>query len=514
MIVFRLALFAITVSAIAQSFDSAEIVLSPPATNQTMTGGLAVAGRYDLHHATMLDLIRTAWNIDANAVIGGPAWLESDRFEVSAKYSPPATPDAVQSMLQNLLKDRFHLKIRDDRRPLPVLALTAAKHTQLKQADSEDGDCAQTQISAVIAGEVRKAAVVCHSVTMAAFASRLKTIGGSYISYPVIDRTGLTGAWDFQLSWTAQQLLGIAGADGLTLSDAIGKQLGLKLESVTETMPVVIVESVDRIPTGVTATAKALPAEFEVAEIKPSEPGTQERSQFLPGGRIDFRAVTLKTLIQLAWEMNSDDELVGLPKEMDEQRFSILAKAPGDTRAADKSNGPPIDIAALRVMLRALLIDRFRMKTHDEERPVTAYALLAEKPKLTKADPEGRTSCKRALGNAPTGETHISTWSLTCKNTTMAQLAVELQQNTMADVMHPVFDGTGIEGAWDFALTWTPRNIAPKNQARADGSASDPIGDLTLEQALEKQLGLKLDLTKHAAQALVIDHIEPQPTNN
>jgi uncharacterized protein (TIGR03435 family) len=103
---------------------------------------------------------------------------------------------------------------------------------------------------------------------------------------------------------------------------------------------------------------------------------------------------------------------------------------------------------------------------------------------------------------------------MTCKNTTMAQFAAELQQGAMADVMHPVFDGTGIEGAWDFTLTWTPRSLAPKNQLRADGSASDPIGDLTLEQALEKQLGLKLELTKHPAQTLVIDHIEPQPTAN
>ncbi len=479
-----------------------------------MTGGLAIAGRYELHHATMLDLIRTAWNIDSDAVIGGPDWLESDRFEVSAKFSPPTTPDSAHTMLQRLLKDRFHLRIREDRRPLPAIALTAAKRTQLKQSESEGGECTQTQISAVIAGEVRKATVVCHSMTMSAFAARLKTIGGSYIARPVIDRTGLTGAWDFQFNWTAQQLLRIAGADGLTLSDAFEKQLGLKLDATAETMPVVIVESVDRTPIGVTATAKPLPAEFEVAEIKPSEPGSQERSTFLPGGRIDFRAVTLKTLIQLAWEIASDDQLIGFPKEMDEQRFSILAKAPGDTRAADTANGPPIDISALRVMLRALLIDRFGMKTHDEERPVPTYTLLAAKPKLTKADPEGRTSCKRALGNAATGETHISTWSLTCKNTTMAQFATELQQNTMADVLHPVFDSTGIEGAWDFTLTWTPRNIAPKNQVHADGSASDPVGDLTLEQALEKQLGLKLELTKHAAKALVIDHIEPQPTDN
>jgi len=447
MVVCRLALFAIAASAAAQSFDSAEIVLSPPATNQTMTGGIAIAGRYEIHHATMLDLIRTAWNIDPDAVIGGPPWLETDRFEVNAKFSPATTPAAVQTMLQNLLKDRFHLKIRADRRPLPAIALTAAKRTQLKQSESEGGECRQTQISAVISGEVRKAIAVCHGITMAAFASNLKTIGGSYITHPVIDRTGLTGAWDFQFSWTAQQLLGIAGADGLTLSDALEKQMGLKLDATTEAMPVVVIEGVDRTPVGVTPAANAPPAEFEAAEIKPSEPGTQERAQFLPGGRIDFRAVTLKTLIQLAWEIASDDQLIGLPKEMDEQRFSILAKAPGDTRAAESANGPPIDIPTLRVMLRALLIDRFRMKTHYEERLVPAYTLLAAKPKLTKAAPEGRTSCKRALGNAATGETHISTWSLTCKNTTMAQFATELRQNTMADVLHPVFDSTGIDGA-------------------------------------------------------------------
>ncbi len=254
--------------------------------------------------------------------------------------------------------------------------------------------------------------------------------------------------------------------------------------------------------------------EFEAADIRPSEPGTQERATFPPGGRIDFRASTLKDLIRFAWNIHSGNQISGLPENLGEQRFNVLAKAPAETQRAQSANGPPMDIEALRVMMRAMLVDRFHLKAHDEEQSISVDALIAAKPKLAPADPEGRSGCKQSMGDAGSAETRVSTFSYTCKNTTMAQLAETLQKGSMADLTRSVVDATGLTGAWDFTLSWTPRVLAPKNNKAASDAAPDPDLGLTLEEALEKQLGLKLEVQKRPAQVLVIDHIDPGPTDN
>ena len=91
-----------------------------------------------------------------------------------------------------------------------------------------------------------------------------------------------------------------------------------------------------------------------------------------------------------------------------------------------RGNQPPLDIDALRLMLRAVIIDRFKLTTHVEDKPMDAYTLLADKPKLKKADPpesyelEGRSGAGwqgPAEGNSALGRL------VTCQNMTMAQLA-------------------------------------------------------------------------------------------
>ncbi len=94
------------------SFDVADVHVSPrgnwaktPAN--AMHGGFLNAGRYELRRATMLDLIRIAYGLDADKVYGGPSWLDYDRFEVVAKAPPATRPETVKLMLQSLLADRF-----------------------------------------------------------------------------------------------------------------------------------------------------------------------------------------------------------------------------------------------------------------------------------------------------------------------------------------------------------------------------------------------------------------------
>jgi uncharacterized protein (TIGR03435 family) len=111
---------------------------------------------------------------------------------------------------------------------------------------------------------------------------------------------------------------------------------------------------------------------------------------------------------------------------------------------------------------------------------------------------------------------------LTCQNITMAQFAERLR-NASQGLGWPIADATGIEGGWDFTLVFSP-NAAMFNGAmapvRAGGEggepigASDPSGVVTIFQALEKQLGLKLESQKRTLPVIVIDHIEQKATEN
>jgi uncharacterized protein (TIGR03435 family) len=143
------------------------------------------------------------------------------------------------------------------------------------------------------------------------------------------------------------------------------------------------------------------PAEFEVADIKPSMPGTNVNGRLQPGGRLDLQGFTLKMLINLAWDINDDEMLAGAPKWLDSTRYNLLAKT--STAVTGPANAMQIDIDDLRLMLRALLVERFKLATHYEDRPVSAYTLTAAKPKLTKADPLNRTGWKE--GPDPTART-------------------------------------------------------------------------------------------------------------
>ena len=137
-----------------------------------------------------------------------------------------------------------------------------------------------------------------------------------------------------------------------------------------------------------------------MAALKPSLPDTKPGGRgFQPGGRIDFTAIPLRTLIGVAWDFNvfAGDEIAGAPKWVNSAKFDLVAKAYAAYRRKRRRQSPDIDIDDLRTMLRALLVDRLKMVVHYEDRPQTAYTLVAAKPKLKKADPVNRTGCKAGL---------------------------------------------------------------------------------------------------------------------
>jgi uncharacterized protein (TIGR03435 family) len=283
--------------------------VSAPSTNplRFMTGALH-GGRSELRTATMVDLIGSAYGVDADKVIGGPNWLESDRYDVIVKAPGSASPEALKLMLQALLADRFNLAVHNDSKPLPGFALTLGKRKpQLKEADGTGETGCRGLPQTPAPGTIPPAVVSCNNVTMAAFAEQLRRMASAYIDHSIVDLTGLKGSWDFTLKWTARAALGFAGAEGITIFDAVDKQLGLRLEPQKVQTPVLVVDLVNRKPTdnlpdvAQSLPAVAVPTEFEVADIKPSNPDSKEQGlRIQPGGRVAVQGMTLKFLITLA----------------------------------------------------------------------------------------------------------------------------------------------------------------------------------------------------------------------
>jgi uncharacterized protein (TIGR03435 family) len=555
----------------ALKFEAADIHTTPAVApgnngNQFMRGGFYRGGRYEVRSATMVDLVRTAYNVDADKVTGGPGWMDKDQFDVIAKAPADSTPEKLQAMLKNLLAERFGLVVHNDTKPLPAYALTQGKKVLMKPAGgSDETGCKMVPPPepppggpvmgifmngvAIRMGPTSLMTYSCHNITMSALPDQLRSmifVPGYLNGSRVVDETELKGAWDFDIKFSANFRMPVQAAEGapevVTIFTAMEKQLGLKLELTKIPMPVVAVDSVNEKPTdnlpGVSAKMPTPPAEFEVADIKPSDPNPPAGPFgggcfFCAGGRVNLTRDTISDLISLAWNLNgpgSNSRITGIPKSMEKVNWDIIAKAstmtPLNAPAPLIGQPPPqpqVDFDSMRVMLQALLKDRFKLAIHEETRPLPGYALVAVKPKLKPADPTNRQGCKEGPGpdgKDPRTTNPAASRLLTCLNTTMADFAAQIPiraNGYFMDLPGGVVDATKIEGAYDITLNFSVAGALSgggRGGGAAPGEASDPGGAITLQEAIEKQLGLKLEPQKNSGMVLVVDHVEEKPAEN
>src|SRR5437868_12979500 len=93
------------------AFEAADVHVSAKTRMPSMAAGGLRGTRYLVRQATMVDLISLAYDIDNDKILGGPSWLDTDRFDVSARAPSRSTPEQAKLMLQTLLAERFSLKI-------------------------------------------------------------------------------------------------------------------------------------------------------------------------------------------------------------------------------------------------------------------------------------------------------------------------------------------------------------------------------------------------------------------
>jgi uncharacterized protein (TIGR03435 family) len=254
-----------------------------------------------------------------------------------------------------------------------------------------------------------------------------------------------------------------------------------------------------------------------VAVLKPSPPDAQQpRAQLMPTGQVNISAAPLKRIMGLAWGLTSEEFLIG-PKWLETARFDVTARA---FATANPDNNAQMDEDVARLMLRALIVDRFQVKYHMEDRPMPAFTILADGPKMAKADPAMRTRCFDGAppGSAAAAKPQPFARQVTCQNVSMEQFAELLPRISGGYTLVPAYDKTGLQGGYDFTLDFSAaqqvQGPRPEAGAANTGAALDPTGALSLQDAVKRQLGLKLEDAKRPAPVVVIDSINETPADN
>jgi len=239
-----------------------------------------------------------------------------------------------------------------------------------------------------------------------------------------------------------------------------------------------------------TPAAAALPV-FEVASVKRSQPGGRGTGIGTDPGRLRITNASLKQCIQ--WAYNVKVYQITGPGWLDSDRFDIVAKA-GRLALEDR----------LRLMLQALLADRFELALHRDKKELPVYALTVSKEgaKIHEVKASGKSRTGGGKGR------------LIGQKISMPEFADLLTLVGQSELGRPVIDQTGLKGAFDIELNWTPENPRPAGEHDGDVRATSEAPGPDIFRALQQQLGLRLESQKGPVEILVIDHARRLPTEN
>lgn len=238
----------------ASTFDAASVKPSKPGDSRGSTFQFTPGGGLNITNGTLRDIIETAYSVGDFQILGGPGWLNSERYDVSARSAsdtaqagPGNSPNGVADTrlrLQTLLAQRFQLKIHRETRDVPIYALVVGKSGS-KLIEGETA-VSERSTAGIRAGCGQITGTMASMANLAVYLER-------QLRRPVVDRTGLSGRYNFQLEWAPDSgpcstpVDGVPGApvnssDGPSIFTAVQEKLGLKLESTKGPAEVIVVD--------------------------------------------------------------------------------------------------------------------------------------------------------------------------------------------------------------------------------------------------------------------------------
>jgi uncharacterized protein (TIGR03435 family) len=213
--------------------------------------GFAGPGRLTVTNNSLRNIVRNVWNVQNFQIVGGPAWLDSMRFDIAAVAPADAPAPDVNAMMKTLLADRFKLVAHTETRDMPAYALIVREPGRLgPELKPVAVDCGIAERELRAAGRplpadrplcglrTRPGDMQGASVSMPQFARNLSGVAGR----SVVDATSLAGVFDLRLTWAPDQTEVGVSADAPSLVTAVQEQLGLKLESRRMPIEVVVID--------------------------------------------------------------------------------------------------------------------------------------------------------------------------------------------------------------------------------------------------------------------------------
>jgi bla regulator protein blaR1 len=240
----------------APKFEVATVKPTDPTFNgRTVTMPLN-DGLITLKGWSLRGLIQFAWGsgigLHRSLLSGGPTWFDRDRFDIVAKADGAHIPsqDERKQMLKGLLTERFHLEFHRESKQIPVYALVVGRNGAKMKARKPDDDGAPFSL------QLNGFRMPGRNASMAQLADILQSLipltDPDRDNRPIVDKTGLTGKFDFDLHWAPDPTLGGARGGVAVLANepdifiAVEEQLGLKLESQKAPMDVLVIDHTDR----------------------------------------------------------------------------------------------------------------------------------------------------------------------------------------------------------------------------------------------------------------------------
>jgi uncharacterized protein (TIGR03435 family) len=224
----------------------------------------APTGRLNAINVPLRFFIRRAFDLPDARIVGGPAWLETDRFDIVATLPPDADGDVMRRMMQTLLTDRFTLTARREVRELPVYSLVRLRQDALGPSLRASASVCDPDVPRMVKGRVECGLFVSQGPASASLRGGATTfvnvarILGEFLERPLIDKTGLTGTYDLELQFTASRgvipgagtpggLAAAASPDEIpSVFTAVQEQLGLRLVPERAAADVLVIEGVSR----------------------------------------------------------------------------------------------------------------------------------------------------------------------------------------------------------------------------------------------------------------------------
>ncbi len=252
-------------------FETASIKASKVSTVVRRPSVTASSPTLVVRNASLQFLIQMAYQIRDFQLSGGPGWIGSDQYDIDAKAEGHARRQdwlqTMRPMLQALLNDRFKLKLHRETKKLPVFVLTVAKGS-LKMRRSQEASCASFQWVRNSPAPSESPFLHCGALelinaqlnhTLDAFGMSMKDLSldspglttflSNEVRHIVIDKTGLTGLFDFRLEWNRQATADATSSDEFTnpsIFTALQEQLGLRLESANGPVEVLVIDHAEK----------------------------------------------------------------------------------------------------------------------------------------------------------------------------------------------------------------------------------------------------------------------------